>query len=173
MDANKWLLPPLCLCLCWCHATNCCRRGARQEEHEQEMPFWDLSIGAGHAQCGTAKSPLPCCLAASLPCCLLPDISKETPFDVDTIIASGDRRGMRVKKYLLRVQNVPVLRAKRFITFLYAASALYNATHNDDAFHLALTLTLTRSLCVCVFFYTCVCLCVTPFLKRFETWKSH
>lgn len=30
----------------------------------------------------------------------------------------GDaRRGMRVKKYLLRVQNVPVLRAKRLITF--------------------------------------------------------
>lgn len=124
---------------------------------------WCWTCAVGHGQVA----------AAMLPCCLLPDISKETPFDVDTIIASGDRRGMRVKKYLLRVQNVPVLRAKRFITFLYAASALYNATHNDDAFHLALTLTLTRSMCVCVFFYTCVCLCVTPFLKRFETWKSH
>lgn len=101
--------------------------------------------------------------AAMLPCCLLPDISKETPFDVDTIIASGDRRGMRVKKYLLRVQNVPVLRAKRFITFLYAASALYNTTHNDDAFHLAHAHADSLSVCLCVFLYMCVFVCYSIF----------
>lgn len=88
----------------------------------------------------------------------LPDISKETPFDVDTIIASGDRRGMRVKKYLLRVQNVPVLRAKRFITFIYAASALYNTLS------ISLTHTLTLALCVSVFFlYMCVFVCYSIF----------
>lgn len=89
-DANKWLLlPPLCLCLC--HAARnkllplwagrgvaewaCCGWDGGMGEDS----FWDLSIGAGHAQ-WTRPSRR----------CWLPDISKETPFDVDTIIASGD-----------------------------------------------------------------------------------
>lgn len=45
------------------------------------------------------------------------------------------RRGTRVKKYLLRVQNVPVLRAKRLITFSLSARVLDTSPTNRKLQH--------------------------------------